>query len=122
MILGGALAAALDRQENGAALRPRRLVFRDSRAYWNIFAADCSVIHTPQARGMPTNAQNTAAFQSRPPLPMPYEPAGTTPALAACNLATSSWLMYHLGLTGLTRKLQIRPMISMPHRMYMVKS
>ncbi len=54
---------------------------------------------------------------------MPNDPDGTAlPALAACSLATSSWLMYHFALTGLTSKLQIRPMTSIPHRMYMVKS
>ena len=56
---------------------------------------------------------------------MPNEPDGVPAALlalAAWSLATSSSLMNHLGFTGLIRKLQIKPMTSMPHRMYMVKS
>jgi hypothetical protein len=70
---------------------------------------------------MPTKAQNNAALPSSPPLPMPNEPCGIAASLlvrAACNLATSSALMYHFGLTGLTRKLQIRPMTNMPAKMY----
>src|SRR4051812_40309283 len=69
-----------------------------------IRSAFFSVIHTPQASGMPTKAQNTAALASKPPRPMPNEPDGVANAvraLAACSLATSSWLMYHLGSTGL---------------------
>src|ERR1700687_909923 len=69
-----------------------------------ILAALCSVIQTPHASGMPTKAQNSAAFASSPPSPMPYEPDCTPAALfalAACNFATSSALMCHLWSTGL---------------------
>src|ERR1700733_11543576 len=41
-------------------------------------------------------------------------------APAAWSFATSSSLMYHFGFTGLIRKLQIKPTISIPHRIYMV--
>jgi hypothetical protein len=95
-------------------------MFAPSRA-----TADLSVIQTPQASGMPTKAQKTAAFQSRPPLPMPNDPDAVPAALfgpAAWSFETSSSLMYHFGFTGLTRKLQIKPMISISHRIYMVKS
>src|SRR5262245_2435676 len=93
--------------------------------HWNSAAADLSVIQTPQASGTPTKAQRTAAFQSKPPLPIPNEPDAESAALlapAAWSFKTSSSLMYHFGFTGLTRKLQIKPMISIPHRIYMVKS
>src|SRR6267142_2520241 len=76
-----------------------------------ILAALCSVIQTPHASGIPTKAQNSAAFASRPPNPMPNEPDGVEAelfAVAACSLATSSALMCHFELTGLIRKLQIR--------------
>ena len=65
---------------------------------------------------MPTNAQKTAAFQSKPPLPMPNEPDAVPAVLLAQIFATSSSLMYHFEFTGLTRKLQIKPMINIPHR------
>src|SRR5258708_38369848 len=71
-----------------------------------ILSALSSVFHTPQASGMPTNAQNSAALTSRPPVPMPNEPDCTPAALfalAACSLATSSALMFHFGSTGLIR-------------------
>src|SRR6266478_1234350 len=86
----------------------------------NILAALSSVFQTPQASGMPTKAQNSAALTSNPPLPMPNEPcwiAASPLALAACSLATSTSLMCHFGLTGLIRKLQIRPAASIAHRM-----
>src|SRR5262249_28761076 len=103
-----------DERQNGAAHRPRRSLFCRRTLYSRIFAADCSVIHTPHAKGIPTNSQNAAARQSRPPLPMPNEPDVMAPAaVAACSLATSSALMYHFGFTGLTRRLQIKPMTSM---------
>ena len=51
--------------------------------YWNIATVAFSVVHTPQARGMPTKAQNTAACQSSPPLPMPKDPDGMSVALLA---------------------------------------
>src|ERR1700737_4910391 len=76
------------------------------RCYLKIAAALCSVIQTPQASGMPTKAQNNAALASRPPLPMPNEPACTPAALfalAACSFATSSALIFHFGSTGLIR-------------------
>src|SRR5262245_66252617 len=88
-----------------------------------ILMAFFRVIHTPQARGMATKAQNSRALASRPPLPMPYEPPGVAKALlalAACNFATSSADMCHLALTGRTSRLQIRPATSMAQRMYMV--
>src|ERR1700738_2386399 len=78
------------------------------RCYLKIAAALSSVTQTPQASGMPTKAQNSAALRSRPPLPMPNEPYCTAAALfalAACSLATSASLMCHFGLTGLNRKL-----------------
>src|ERR1700722_100863 len=40
----------------------------------NILAALSSVLYTPQASGIPTKAQNSAALASRPPLSMPNEP------------------------------------------------
>src|SRR5882724_5193593 len=71
-----------------------------------ILAALSSVFQTPQASGIPTKAQNSAALASRPPLPMPNEPDGVEAelfAVAACSLATSSGLMCHFALTGLIR-------------------
>src|SRR6185312_10424590 len=62
----------------------------------SILTALSKVFHTPQASGMPTKAQNSAALASSPPNPMPYEPDGPEfPALAvaACSLATSASLM-----------------------------
>src|SRR5690349_13115790 len=80
---------------------------RAARRYvQRILAALSSVFQTPQASGMPTNSQNSAACQSSPPLPMPNEPCAVIAsrlAVAACSLATSSALMCHLGSTGLTR-------------------
>src|SRR5471032_27703 len=64
------------------------------------------VLYTPQASGMPTKAQNSAALASSPPLPMPNEPcwiAASLFALADCSLETSSVLMCHLWSTGLIR-------------------
>src|SRR5258708_36781922 len=71
-----------------------------------IFAALSSVFHTPQASGTPTNAQNSAALTSRPPVPMPNEPDCTAAALfalAACSFVPSAALMFHFGSTGLIR-------------------
>src|ERR1700733_4807707 len=70
-----------------------------------IWAALCSVIQTPHARGMPTKAQNKAALASKPPLPMPNDPDGDAPEelAPACSLATSASLMCHFGSTGLIR-------------------
>src|SRR5258708_14858844 len=72
-----------------------------------ILTALSSVFHTPQASGTPTNAQNSAALTSSPPVPMPPNEPDCTPAalfaLAACSLATSSALMFHFGSTGLIR-------------------
>src|SRR6266478_1999024 len=71
-----------------------------------ILIALSSVFHTPQASGIPTKAQNSAALASSPPLPMPNEPcwiAASLFALADCSLATSSVLMCHLWSTGLIR-------------------
>src|SRR5207237_8042875 len=84
----------------------------------NILMALSSVFHTPQASGMPTKAQNSAALASKPPRSMPNEPVSTAAlfALAACSLATSSALIFHLASTGLIRNLQINPAISMAHR------
>jgi hypothetical protein len=49
-------------------------------------AALTRVIHTPQASGIPTKAQNTAAFASSPPNPIPCEPVEMALfALAACS-------------------------------------
>src|SRR5271169_3627347 len=92
----------------GRKLPSRGQVISDQK----ILAALSSVFHTPQASGMPTKAQNSAALTSKPPLPMPNEPYCTAAALfalAAWSFATSASLMCHLGSTGLTRKLQIRP-------------
>src|ERR1700686_4481383 len=71
-----------------------------------ILIALSSVFHTPQASGMPTKAQNSAALASSPPRPMPNEPcwiAASLFALADCSLETSSVLMCHLWSTGLIR-------------------
>ena len=84
-----------DLQTNRAACVARRGA-RPERGYWNSATADLSVIQTPHASGMPTKAQNAAAFASRPPLPIPNEPCGIATsflARAACNLATSSELI-----------------------------
>src|ERR1700689_1891595 len=68
--------------------------FRDAKrgCHQKILAALSSVFHTPQASGMPTNAQNSAALTSRPPLPMPNESEGVAAPVAAffsCSFATS---------------------------------
>src|SRR6187431_299664 len=71
---------------------------RDAPRTQSILTALSSVFHTPQASGMPTKAQNSAALASSPPNPMPYEPDGPdAPALAvaACSLATSASLICH---------------------------
>src|SRR5438105_427997 len=77
------------------ALSPRRLAMFDQK----ILAALWSVIQTPHARGMPTKAQNNAAFASSPPNPMPCDPEDANApelAVAACSLATSASLICHL--------------------------
>jgi hypothetical protein len=82
------------------------------------------VVHTPHAQGTPTKAQKIRTAKLSPPLPMPNEPACAAPAvlaLAACSFATSRALIYHLRLTGLTYRLQIRPTISIEHSTYMVE-
>src|SRR3954447_12954517 len=79
---------------------------RTRRGDQMILIALSRVFHTPQASGTPTKTQNSAALASSPPLPMPNEPWCTPAsllALAACNLVTSSGLMFHLGSTGLMR-------------------
>src|SRR5262245_767064 len=119
--LGGALghtrlSAGGIRRHQGVPVRPTCPIDQ------KILAALTSVFHTPQPSGTPTNAQNATACRSSPPLPIPCQPATMAVAfLSACSLATSSWLMNHFELTGLTRALQINPMTSIPHRIYMVE-
>ena len=49
-----------------------------------ILAALTSVFQMPQPSGMPTKHQNSAAWTSKPPLPMPNDPVAAWPlALAA---------------------------------------
>jgi hypothetical protein len=71
--------------------RPAQLIPEDRQ---KILAALSNVFHTPQASGIPTNSQSSAALASSPPLPMPNEPCWIAPllALAACSLATSASL------------------------------
>src|SRR6478672_2077347 len=110
------------RQGQERQKRPAQLMPEDRQ---KILAALSNVFHTPQASGIPTNNQNSAALASSPPLPMPNERcwiAAPLLALAACSLATSASLMCHLGLTSLIRKLKINPAASIAHRMYMVLS
>ena len=45
-----------------------------TRSGQKILAALTSVCHTPHASGTPTNVQNSAVCQSKPPLPMPNDP------------------------------------------------
>lgn len=63
------LATLLIEMNGGSArtVRSRSQRMRDQK----ILTALSSVFQTPQASGMPTKAQNSAALASSPPKPMP---------------------------------------------------
>src|SRR6266702_3064345 len=87
-------------------VRRARRAPRQSQCAQKILSALSSVFQTPQASGMPTKAQNSAALPSSPPLPMPNEPCwidASLLALAAWSPATSFSLIFHFGSTGLIR-------------------
>ena len=77
-----------------------------------ILTALCIVIQTPHASGTPTKAQNSAAWRSSPPLPMPKEPDGAAAAAVRARrlqFGDRFGFICHLASTGLTMELQIRP-------------
>src|SRR5689334_14794183 len=60
--------------QNGRRRETTGVVPRRPKHRQKILTALTSVVHTPQASGIPTNSQNKAALASRPPKPIPCEP------------------------------------------------
>src|SRR5262247_2220316 len=82
-----------------------------------------SVIHTPQAMGMPTasHARIEVALSCHRPIPIEPEVMMAAACERACRAATSSGFMNQCEASGRTRKLHRKPTTSIPARMYMVK-
>ena len=89
-----------------------------------------SVSYTPHASGMPTAVQAKATMKAgvadavplRPP--QPADALITDAAAFSCtsffSTANSASVMNHLCASGVTNRLQIKPTINMPTKMYMV--